>query len=109
MILGPNRKVEQQRNRRNRPIVWIARKNSSAGSLLIILVQAFVYRLNYQSDLVKHRQRQINVEAPARRKAGNVFERVLETNVLKVGLVLVSFQNLSDPLPENRTQQDIGV
>ena len=111
LILGPNRKVEQERNRRNRPIVRVARKDTSASSLLVILVQAFVGWLNHESNLVEHRQGQVYIEPAARGKVGNVFSRLVKTYVwcVEVSLVFVFFQNLSDPLAEDLSQKDIGV
>src|SRR6516162_4817110 len=38
LIFGADRKAEQQRHRRNRPIVRIARQDSSASDLLVVLV-----------------------------------------------------------------------
>ena len=86
-------------------------KDVRADDFLAALLSAPVYGFNNATNLVKHRRRQIDIEASACGKIRDVLLRVPKTYVrdIEVGLVLASSQNPSDTSAENRTQATICV
>ena len=111
LILSPDRRLEHQGCRNDRPIVRIPEGDSGASKLFVLFVEASIYGLHDARDLVEYGEANHGVELAAAGDVGYIPSGILKTDVgaVECGQILIGFKEFANTNPENRAEKNVGI